>query len=37
MKIKGLVISFIFIAVAMAVVFRVGFIRNLVMPAPAAA
>ena len=32
MKLKGLLISFAFIAVAMAVVYRVGFIRNLVMP-----
>jgi hypothetical protein len=37
MKLKGLLISFVFIAVAMAVVFRVAFIRNLVMPpAPSA-
>lgn len=37
MKIKGLIISFVFIALAMAIVFRVPFIRNLVMPpAPAA-
>lgn len=37
MKIKGLLISFVFIAVVVAVIFRVTFIRNLVMPAPAAA
>jgi hypothetical protein len=36
MNLKGLLISFVFIAVAMAVVYRVAFIRNLVMP-PAAA
>lgn len=38
MKIKGLLISFAFVAIAVAVIMRVGFIRNLVVPsAPAAA